>query len=400
MQSGILVSQYRLWRPLLLRVTGIVGWNAIRGEEVRVPRWMWALLPIGLIAVILSLAGAPEVLLFILSTIGVIPLAALVGKATEELAYHIGSAAGGLLNATFGNIPELIIAGLAIQHGLLTLAQASIIGSVIGNASLVVGMALFYGGVRNGVLRFNREEVGHHAVMMVLAVASLALPTLFIATAPRGNIEALSVFVAILLMATYAAYLLYQFAGMRGGPRNQEPDTFISEEEEVVEELIEAEGPEWSRRVSIFWLAVATVGVAFVGDVLVGAVRPVTVSLGISEFFVGVVIVPIVGNVAEHLAAVTLAGKNKVDLSFAVASGSSIQVALFVAPLLVLISFLWHPMTLAFNPIEIAVLALVVAIFFFVSWDGESNWLEGLQLIMIYVMAAAVFYFLPGPRAV
>lgn len=365
------------------------------------PRWMWALLPVGLIAVVLSLFGASEVLLFILSTVGVIPLAALVGKATEELAYHIGSAAGGLMNATFGNVPELIIAGLALQHGLVTLAQASIIGSVIGNASLVVGMALFYGGVRNGVLRFNREEVGHHAVMMVLAVASLALPTLFIATAPRGNIEALSVFVAILLILTYAAYLLYQFAGLRGGPRNQEADTFMSGEEQVVEELVEDEGgPEWSRRVSIFWLAVATLGVVFVGDVLVGAVRPATVSLGISQFFVGVVLVPIVGNVAEHLAAVTLAGKNKTDLSFAVASGSSIQVAVFVAPMLVLISFLWHPMTLVFNPIEIAVLALVVTIFFFVSWDGESNWLEGLQLVMIYVMAAAVFYFLPGPRAV
>jgi Ca2+:H+ antiporter len=361
---------------------------------------MWALLPVGLIAIILSLLGAPDVLLFILSTVGVIPLAALVGKATEELAYHIGSAAGGLLNATFGNVPELIIGVLAIQHGLVTLAQASIIGSVIGNASLVVGMALFYGGMRNGILRFNREEVGHHAVMMVLAVASLALPTLFTATHPRGNVEALSVFVAILLMLTYAAYMLYQFAGFRGGPRNQEVDTFMAEEEEIVEELIEEEGPEWSARLSLFWLAVATVGVVFVGDVLVATVEPVTVTLGISQFFVGVVIVPIVGNVAEHLAAVTLAGKNKADLSFAVASGSSIQVAVFVAPLLVLLSFIWHPMTLVFNPIEIAVLALVVAIFFFVSWDGESNWLEGLQLTMIYVMAAAVFYFLPGPRAV
>lgn len=364
------------------------------------PRWMWALLPLGPIAFVLSFFGAPSLILFILSTIGVIPLAALIGKATEELAYHIGSAAGGLMNATFGNVPELIIGALALRNGLVTLAQASIIGSVIGNASLVVGMALFYGGMRNGVLRFNREEVGHHAVMMVLAVASLALPTLFIVTAPRGNVQALSVFVAILLVLTYLAYMLYQFAGFRGGPRNQEIDTFMAEEEEIVEELIEEEGPEWSWKLSVFWLGVATVAVVFVGNVLVESVRPVTVSLGISEFFVGVVIVPIVGNVAEHMAAVTLAGKNKADLSFAVASGSSIQVAVFVAPVLVLLSFLWHPMTLVFNPIEIAVLALVVAIFFFVSWDGESNWLEGLQLVMIYVMAAAVFYFLPGPRAI
>jgi len=362
------------------------------------PRWLWALIPVGLIAFALSFTTAPDVLLFFLSAVGVIPLAALVGKSTEELAYHVGSALGGLMNATFGNVPELIIGALALRDGLVTLAQASIIGSVIGNASLVVGMALFYGGMRNGVLRFDREEVGHHAVMMVLAVASLALPTLFIATAPRGNVEGLSVFVAILLMVTYIAYMLYQFGGFRGGPRDVAGDTFIAAETEVVEELVEEDGPQWSMRVSIFWLAVATVAVLFVGNVLVESVKPVTVSLGISQFFLGVVIVPIVGNVAEHLAAVTLAGRGKTDLAFGVASGSSIQVAVFVAPILVLISFLWHPMTLAFNPIEIAVLALVVAIFFFVSWDGESNWLEGLQLMMIYVMAAAVFYFLPGPH--
>ena len=349
----------------------------------------------------LSFAHPSEVLLFVLSSIGIVPLAALIGKATEELAYHVGSAAGGLLNATFGNVPELIIGILAIRDGLLTLAQASIIGSVIGNASLVVGMALFFGGVRNGIQRFKREEVSHHAVLMVLAVASLALPSLFASTARRGNVEALSVFVACLLMLTYVAYILYDIGGLRGGSRPVESDAFMTESEEVVEQLIEDEGgPEWSWQRSTLWLALATVMVALVGDVLVASVRPVTHTLGISEFFVGVVLVPIVGNVAEHFAAVQLAGKNKMDLSFAVASGSSIQVAVFVAPLLVLISLIWHPMSLVFNPIEIAVLALVVAIFFFVAQDGESNWLEGLQLMIIYAMSAAVFYFLPGPSAV
>lgn len=344
---------------------------------------------------------APEVALFVLSAIGIVPLAALIGKATEELAYHVGSATGGLLNATFGNVPELIIGILAVRAGLLTLARGSIIGSVIGNASLVVGMSLFYGGLRNGVQTFSREEVGHHAVLMVLAVASLALPSLFIVTAPRGNIEALSVFVACLLMITYVAYMLYDIGGWRGGTRPMKSDAFMTETEEAVQELVKDEGgPEWSWKRCVCLLAAATIGVTLVADVLVSSVRPVTTTLGISQFFVGAVIVPIVGNVAEHFAAVQLAGKNKMDLSFAVASGSSIQVAVFVAPLLVLISFLWHPMTLVFNPIEIAVLALVVTIFFFVSHDGESNWLEGLQLMIIYAMAASVFYFLPGPRAV
>ncbi len=361
---------------------------------------MWALLPVGLIAYALSFAAAPQVLLFILSAAGIVPLAVLIGKATEELAYHVGSATGGLLNATFGNVPELIIGILAIRDGLVTLAQASIIGSVIGNASLVVGMALFYGGVRNGIQSFSREEVGHHAVLMVLAIASLALPSLFAATAPRGNIDALSVFVACLLITTYLAYMVYDIAGFRGGSQPVPSDAFLSEREEAVEELVESEGgPEWPWRTSVFWLGFATIAVALVGNVLVDAVRPVEKSLSISELFVGVVIVPIVGNVAEHYAAVQLAAKNKMDLSFAVASGSSIQVAVFVAPLLVLLSFIWHPMTLVFNPIEIAVLALVVTIFFIVSQDGESNWLEGLQLMMLYVMAAAVFYFLPSPHA-
>jgi Ca2+:H+ antiporter len=259
-------------------------------------------------------------------------------------------------------------------------------------------MSLFYGGLRNGVQTFSRQVVGHQAVLMVLTVASLALPTLFIATAPRGNIEALSVFVAVLLMVTYLAYVLYDIAGLRGGRPRSEGDTFMTEQEEAVEELVGGEGgPAWTWQVSTIWLAAATAATFFVGEALVASVKPVTVDVGISQFFVGVVIVPIVGNVAEHFAAVQLAGRNKMDLSFAVASGSSVQVAVFVAPLLVLLSFLWHPMTLVFNPIEIAVLALVVVIFFVVAQDGESNWLEGLQLMMIYVMAAAVFYFLPGP---
>lgn len=360
-------------------------------------RWLWALLPVGVSGYVLAFFGAPEGLLFILTALGIVPLAALIGKSTEELAYRVGSATGGLLNVTFGNIPELIIGILALRQGLVAFTQATIIGSVIGNASLVVGMSLFYGGIRNGIQYFNRQRVGHHAVLMVLAVASLALPSLFTVTSPRSNVQALSVFVACLLIVSYLAYMLYDIAGFRGGRTDQASDAFMTEEQKAVKQLIEDDGgPEWSTRISIWWLAIASVLVALEGDVLVSAVQPVSHSAGISDLFVGLVIVPIVGNVAEHFSAVTLAGKNKMDLSFAVASGSAIQVAIFVAPVLVLLSFLWHPMSLVFNPIEIAVLALVVGIFFFVSQDGESNWLEGLQLIMLYVMAAAVFYVLPA----
>jgi Ca2+:H+ antiporter len=362
------------------------------------PRWIWALLPVGLIGYVLSFMGASESLLFVLTVLGLVPLAALIGKATEELAYRVGATAGGLLNASFGNVPELVVGVLALRAGLVTLTQATIIGSVIGNASLVVGMSLFYGGLRNGVQHFSREIVGHHAVLMVLAVASLTLPSLFAATSPGGNTQALSVFVACLLIVTYAGYMVYDIGGFRGGWHRSTSDTFMGETSKAVEELVEADdGPEWSVKLSLIWLGVATLLVALEGDVLVGSVRPVTHSMGISEFFVGLIVIPIVGNVAEHSSAVQLAGRNKMDLSFAIASGSSIQVAVFVAPLLVLLSGFWHPMSLVFNPIEIAVLALVVAIFHFVAQDGESNWLEGLQLMMLYVMAAAVFYFIPTP---
>jgi Ca2+:H+ antiporter len=362
------------------------------------PRWLWVLLPVGLVGYALSFTGASESLLFVLTVLGLVPLAALIGKATEELAYRVGAAAGGLLNASFGNVPELVVGILALRAGLVTLTQATIIGSVIGNASLVVGMSLFYGGLRNGIQHFSREIVGHHAVLMVLAVASLTLPSLFAATSPGGNTQALSVFVACLLIVTYAGYMVYDIGGFRGGWHRSNSDTFIGETSKAVEELVEADdGPEWSVKLSLAWLGVATLLVALEGDVLVGSVRPVTHSMGISEFFVGLIVIPIVGNVAEHSSAVQLAGRDKMDLSFAIASGSSIQVAVFVAPLLVLLSSFWHPMSLVFNPIEIAVLALVVAIFHFVAQDGESNWLEGLQLMMLYVMAAAVFYFIPTP---
>jgi len=360
--------------------------------------WLWVLMPLGVVAWILSFFDVAPALLFVLSAAGIIPLAWLIGKATEEAAYQVGSAAGGLLNATFGNVPELIIGVFALHAGLITLTRASIVGSVIGNASLVLGMSLLFGGLLNGKQLFNRVEASHQAVLMVLTVASLALPSLFIVVAPRGNIEGLSLFVAALLILMYIAYILYSIGGYRGGTRQVQDPTFMEEEEAAVAELVEdADRPQWGLRQSLFLLAAATIAVALASDVLVATIKPVTVSLHISQFFVGVIIIPIVGNVAEHYSALTLAGKDKVDLTFGIAAGSSVQVALFVAPVLVIVSLLWSPMTLVFNPIEITVLALVVAIFFFVAQDGESNWLEGLQLLVIYIMAAAVFYFIPGP---
>lgn len=359
-------------------------------------RVLWLLLPVGIAGWILSFTGAPEMLLFILTALGLVPLAALIGEATEQLAFRIGPTAGGLLNVSFGNVPELLIGALAVRAGLISLAQATIIGSVIGNAALVVGMSLFYGGLRNGLQTFDREVVGHQAILMVLAVASLALPSLYQATAGHANVKELSLFVALLLIASYVAFLAYDLVGWRGGATRADDGGIATEAGEAI---VEEETASWSWQVAGAVLALTTLFVALEGDVLVGAVRPVVRDLGISELFVGLVIIPIVGNVAEHFSAVQFAGRNKMDLSFAIASGSSIQVAVLVAPVLVLLSFLWHPMTLVFNPVEIAVLALVVVMFFFVAYAGRSNWLVGLQLMMLYAMAAGVFYFLPTPAA-
>jgi Ca2+:H+ antiporter len=358
------------------------------------PRWLWAITLVGIAGWLLAFTTAPQLLLFILTAIGLIPLAALIGKATEELAFRVGATAGGLLNVSFGNVPELLIGGIAVHDGLIALAQATIIGSVIGNASLVMGMSLFYGGLRNGIQRFDREGVGHQAILMVLAVAALALPSLYRASDAHASVKELSVFVAVLLIASYAAYLAYDLVGLRGGPARIEDGGLAAD---TGEGLVENEHAEWSSRMAVAALAVATVLVALEGNVLVGAVKPVVQQIGVSELFVGLVIVPIVGNVAEHFSAVQFAGRNKPDLSFAIAFGSSIQVAVLIAPLLVLISLFWHPMTLVFNPVEIAVLALVVVMFYFVAHDGESNWLVGLQLMTLYVMAATVFFFLPTP---
>ncbi|HEV3312510.1 MAG TPA: calcium/proton exchanger [Chloroflexota bacterium] len=361
-------------------------------------------------------AGWPAVLVFILSGLGTIPAAAMLGRATEEIALGVtarevakkraagedptpttlGAKVGGLLNATFGNVPELFIGLLALHQGYVSLTKATIAGSVIGNAALVLGIALFFGGIRNGTQRFDAKEAGHHAVLMALAVTALVLPSLFEATTHSNRINEISIVAAILLLVVYGAYLLFSIFQMQGGPAAmQAGTTFIDDETAAVQQLAPSK-PGWSTSRSIGLLALATVLIFGASEALVDTVGPFTKAFGWSAFFVGMVVVPILGNLAEQSSAVMLAWKNKMNTSLGVASGSSIQVALFIAPLLVLLSQFGTRMTLAFNPIEISVLALVVVTFYFISQDGESNWLEGLQLMVLYGLAGTVFFFVPG----
>jgi Ca2+:H+ antiporter len=339
-----------------------------------------------LIFVPLSIVGSllhwDDRLIFFTSAVGIVPLAWVLGEATEEMAAHTGPRVGGLLNATLGNAAELIITIFAIREGLLELVKASITGSILGNILLILGLSVLLGGLRSGTQRFDRSEAGLNATMMTLAIIALIIPSIFghaIEVENHAGVEWLSLGVAVVMMGIYVLSLIYSFVSAPGP---------------TVEEG-HAE-PAWSLRRAVLMLAVAAVFVGWLSEILVSAVEPVVESLGITEFFLGVIMIPLVGNVAEHLVAVQAAWKNKMDLSLAISFGSSMQIALFVAPLLVFLSLaMGHPLTLIFNEFELLALGAAVGIAALISLDGESNWLEGAQLLAVYVIVALAFFFLP-----
>lgn len=334
------------------------------------------------LAIAAELLHASPVLVFAFAALGVIPLAGLIGEATEELAAHTGPRLGGLLNATLGNAAELIITIFAIRAGLLELVKASITGSILGNLLLVLGLSVVAGGVKNGKQRFDRTQAGLNGTMLILAVIAILVPSIFShAIEPdHGAVEGLSIGVAVVMILVYGLGILYAFTTGQTDPLSHAP----------------AHQVRWSVRTSLLVLLVSTFGIAWLSEVLVGSVGHVTESLGWSEFFVGIIIVPIVGNVAEHLVAVEVAVKNRMELSLAISLGSSLQIALFVAPVLVFISLLMgNPMDLVFNEFELIALAAASLIAALVALDGESNWLEGAQLLVVYVILAIAFFFLP-----
>jgi Ca2+:H+ antiporter len=337
------------------------------------------------IAIIGSFLHMPETWLFVASALAVVPMAGILGRATEELAVHTGPRLGGLLNATLGNAAELIITIFAIQAGLLDLVKASITGSIIGNVLLVMGASLLFGGLKNSVQRFDRTHAGVNATQLLLAVMALLIPSIFFFahTETTGPVESLSLGTAVAMLAIYVLGLLFAFR-------------YTSPEPELAQEVEAEHAGSWSIRNAILVLVAATVLIAWLSEILVGAVEYTTEVLGISEFFIGIIVVPLVGNVAEHVVAVQAALKNKMELSMAVSVGSSLQIALFVAPVLVFLSLLMgNPLTLVFNPFEIVALFAGVLIAVFVSQDGESNWLEGAQLLGLYTILALAFFFVP-----
>jgi len=336
------------------------------------------------LAIVASFLGWSPVLVFAAAALGVVPLAGVMGQATEELALRAGPRVGGLLNATMGNAAELIITIFAIRAGLLELVKASITGSILGNLLLIMGGSILLGGLKHGTQRFDRCQAGLNATMSILAIIALGIPSLFSHTIEVSNhaaVEYLSLGTAGAMILVYVCSVAYALFG----PQNH-----------VAESCEAPEKPHWTLAKALILLLVATGFIAWLSEILVGAVEPVVKTLGVTEFFLGIVIIPLVGNVAEHLVGIQVAWKNKMELSLSISLGSSLQVALFVAPLLVFISLLMgNPLTLVFNRFELIALGAGSLIATLVALDGESNWLEGLQLLVVYFIVALAFFFLP-----
>lgn len=352
------------------------------------------------VAIGLHMAHAAAVWQFVAALLAIVPLAAMMGEATEHLSHRAGPGIGGLLNATFGNAAELIIALALLFRGLDTAVKASITGSILGNILLVLGASLLAGGVKYPILKFNRTAAGMGGTLMVLAAMGMLVPAIFHALPEviaegesiRPNLEhELSLVVSGVLILTYLASLFFSL--------KTHSDLYNPTSDQPADEDVPQEVP-WTVRRAIAVLVLATFFVAVVSEILAGALVVTGDQWGLTHLFLGVVVVAIAGNAAEHSTAILVARKNQMDLAVGIAMGSAQQVALLVAPVLVFASYLRpHPMDLLFTTMEIVSVILGVMIARMVAEDGESNWLEGLMLLMIYVILAMAFFVLPEPHS-
>ncbi len=340
--------------------------------------WLLVFVPISLAS---DLILHDALLTFVTSAAAILPLAGMIGRSTDQLALHAGPRIGGLLNATFGNVTELIIAIFLILDDEIEIVKASLTGSIIGNLLLVLGLSFFVGGLRNKEQEFSIDAAGVETSSLALAVAGLLMPALFVLTTGQHGQqqrEIVSLVIAAVLMTLYVAMLIFMYVTHRELFRTPQED----------------ERPEWSVRRSVVTLLVVTALVAVESELLVGALEPALAGLGLSRLFVGLILVPIIGNAAEHSTAVMFAIRNKVDATIEIAIGSSLQIALFVTPSLVFISLaVGHPMDFVFSPFEVAAVGVSVLVVALILRDGRSNWLEGLQLIATYVIIAMSFFF-------
>lgn len=347
-------------------------------------KFLYPLLVFLPITIIGEIAGFSDTILFICSSLAIVPLAGLMGKSTESISVYCGQKIGGLLNATFGNATELIIAFVAMKEGMFDVVKASLAGSVIGNILLVLGMSMLVGGLKFKTQEFNRHSMNITASMLLFAVLGLAIPAIFTHTMPEESLttqyEGLSVIIAVLMLLIYAMQFVFSFVTHKS----------------LYEESVPAEEeshPQTKLSVSVLVLVASTVCIAILSEIFVGTIEPMAESAGLSTTFVGIILVPIIGNAAEHSSAIFMAYKNKMNAAVEIALGSSLQIILFVMPVLILLSLFFTPMSIIFTPFELVAVTASVLIANRVDADGESNWLEGLQLVSVYIMIGAAFFF-------
>lgn len=350
--------------------------------------WLLVFIPA---AFLLEMNHASAPLIFFSAALSIIPIARLISQSTEQLATYTGEALGGLLNATFGNLPELIIAIVALKAGLHQMVLASLAGAILANLMLALGVSFLVGGLRFHVQEYNVAGIRVYSSMMMIAILSLVVPSAFHRVTqeagPVLNENALNIAVAVMLLTAYLLYLLFML--------KTHPDFFRSAGNENSEEH---HGKRWPVKRALVSLVLASVAAAIMSEVLVGAAEETGKVLGMSSVFIGVIFLAIVGGAAESISAITMAAKNKMDLSIGIALGSSIQIALFVAPVLVLLSLLIGPgqMNLGFTKAMMGALFTAVLLGTVISGDGRSNWYKGVQLIVVYIIIALMFYFIPG----
>jgi Ca2+:H+ antiporter len=347
---------------------------------MKILKYMLIFIPVSFIAEFMHVSSST---MFILAALSIIPLAGLMGEATEEIAFYSGPKIGGFLNATFGNATELIISFFALKEGLFEVVKSSIAGSVIGNILLVLGASMLAGGIKHKTQKFNKKVVEVSSSMLLFAVVGLCVPALFTHTVDTNLLntryEGLSIIVALIMFSIYILSLIFSFFTHK--------DIYTGNYEE--------EGSaKWTLKKALLVLIIATILIAMESEFLVSGIEPITKGFGLSEFFVGIILIPIIGNAAEHSTSIVMAMKNKMDVSIEIAIGSSLQIILFVAPVLIFLSLLFTPMSIIFNEFELISLIVAVLIANRVSNDGESNWLEGVQLLAVYAIIAASFFIL------
>lgn len=349
--------------------------------------WLLVFIPI---TIVLEKTHASPPMIFFSAALSIIPIARLISTSTEHLATYTGDAVGGLLNATFGNLPELIISVVALSAGLHEMVLASLAGAILANLLMAMGASFLVGGIKYHNQDYNPVSIRVYSSMMMIAVLSLTVPSSFHrffgseGTTPHEN--TLNIVLSVMLLAAYALYLVFML--------KTHPDFFRKEGEDGHEDHEER----WSMQRAIISLVVASVLAAFMSEILVGAAEETGKALGMSSVFIGVIFLAIIGGAAESISAIVMGSKNKMDLSIGIALGSSIQIALFVAPLLVLLSLFVGPsqMNLSFNRALIGSLFLGVILGSMIAGDGRSNWYKGVQLLIVYLIIATMFYFIPA----